>query len=48
MLSRLILKAGSGPSKPPLDFTLSPVTVFVGPNNGGKSRALTEIESWVT
>jgi energy-coupling factor transporter ATP-binding protein EcfA2 len=48
MLSRLILKAGSGPSKPPLDFALSPVTVFVGPNNGGKSRALMEIETWVT
>ncbi len=27
---------------------LSPVTIFVGPNNSGKSRALIEIEGWVT
>ncbi|MBX9848029.1 MAG: ATP-binding protein, partial [Rhodocyclaceae bacterium] len=27
---------------------LAPVTVFVGPNNSGKSRALVEIERWAT
>lgn len=48
MLNRLLLKAGSSPTSPPLDLQLSPVTIFVGPNNGGKSRALTEIEAWVT
>ena len=48
MLKRLVLKAGSGPKQPPLDLQLSPVTIFVGPNNGGKSRALMEIEAWVT
>lgn len=48
MLKRLLLKAGSGPKQPPLDLQLSPVTIFVGPNNGGKSRALMEIEAWVT
>ncbi len=48
MLSRLLLKAGSSPTQPPLDVQLSPVTIFVGPNNGGKSRALVEIEGWVT
>jgi len=47
MLKRLLLKAGSGPTQPPLDLQLSPVTIFVGPNNGGKSRALMEIEGWV-
>jgi AAA domain, putative AbiEii toxin, Type IV TA system len=48
MLKRLLLKVGSGPTQPPLDLPLSPVTIFVGPNNGGKSRALKEIEEWVT
>jgi len=48
MLKRLQLKAGSGPTRAPLDLQLSPVTIFVGPNNGGKSRALMEIEGWVT
>lgn len=48
MLNRLVFKAGSSASKPPLDLQLSPVTIFVGPNNSGKSRALIEIESYVT
>jgi len=48
MLKQLRLKAGSGPTQPPLELQLSPVTIFVGPNNGGKSRALMEIEGWVT
>lgn len=48
MLSRLLFKAGSSPTQPPLDLQLSPVTIFVGPNNSGKSRALVEIEQWVT
>lgn len=47
MLKRLLLRAGSGPTQPSLDLELSPVTIFVGPNNGGKSRALMEIEAWV-
>jgi len=44
----LSLKAGSSPGKPGLSFPLSPVTIFVGPNNSGKSRALIELEAWVT
>ncbi len=48
MLSRLLFKAGTNSSQPPLDLELSPVTILVGPNNGGKSRALIEIENWVT
>ena len=48
MLKQLRLRAGSGPTQPPLEIQLSPVTIFVGPNNGGKSRALIEIEWWLT
>lgn len=48
MLKQLRLKAGSGPTQPQLELQLAPVTIFVGPNNGGKSRALMEIEGWVT
>ena len=48
MLTHISLKAGSSPGKPGLNFPLAPVTVFVGPNNSGKSRALIEIEGWVT
>ena len=39
--------AGSTPHQPPLEVELTPVTVFVGPNNSGKSRALQEIENWI-
>lgn len=48
MLTRLAFQAGSSPGKPGLSFELSPITVFVGPNNSGKSRALIEIEAWIT
>jgi hypothetical protein len=48
MLTHISLKASSSPGKPGLSFPLAPVTVFVGPNNSGKSRALIEIEGWVT
>jgi ABC-type cobalamin/Fe3+-siderophores transport system ATPase subunit len=41
------MKAGSTPDQPSLDVDLSSVTVFVGPNNSGKSRALQEIEAWI-
>ena len=40
--------AGSTPAQPPLNVDLSSMTVFVGPNNSGKSRALQEIENWIT
>ncbi|MGY6214607.1 ATP-dependent nuclease [Methylolobus aquaticus] len=48
MLKQLRFKAGTGPTQPSLEIPLAPVTIFVGPNNGGKSRALLEIEGWVT
>ena len=48
MLTKIFLKAGSSPGKPGLSFPLAPVTLFVGPNNSGKSRALIEIEGWLS
>jgi len=47
MLKRITMVAGSAPGRPPLEVDLSSVTVFVGPNNSGKSRALQEIENWI-
>ena len=47
MLTELLFKSGSNPQQPHLELQLSPVTIFVGPNNGGKSRALMEIEAWI-
>jgi len=48
VLSKISFNAGSSASQPPLELPLTPVTIFVGPNNSGKSRALMEIEKWVT
>lgn len=47
LLKRITMVAGSTPSQVPLQVELSSVTVFVGPNNSGKSRALQEIENWM-
>lgn len=47
MLTELSMKAGPTPGQSPLKISLTPVTIFVGPNNSGKSRALLEIENWV-
>ncbi|WNY84218.1 ATP-binding protein [Cronobacter dublinensis] len=49
MLERLIFNSGSNPtSASHLSFDLTPLTIFVGPNNSGKSRALIDIESQLT
>jgi ABC-type cobalamin/Fe3+-siderophores transport system ATPase subunit len=46
MLKTIAFKAGSSPGQPPLTFGLEPsVTIFVGPNNAGKSTALGELRS---
>jgi len=42
-LSRIELRAGARPTSGPRSVELSPVTVFVGPNNGGKSTALADL-----
>ena len=45
MLKKLKLQAGTYPSSDEnLEIELSPVTVFIGPNNSGKSQALIEIK----
>ncbi len=44
MISRLKLKFGSSPTKSPLETETTPITVFVGPNNSGKSKVLIELE----
>ncbi len=44
MITHIHLKAGSSPRQPPLVVETPPsVTIFVGPNNSGKSLALREI-----
>lgn len=49
MLKKLKLQAGTCPgTDDSLEIELSPVTVFIGPNNSGKSQALIEIEGWIT
>jgi putative AbiEii toxin of type IV toxin-antitoxin system len=45
-LSRVALKAGARPPSGPLWVDLSPVTIFVGPNNGGKSTALADLAQY--
>ncbi|CAI0758023.1 ATP-dependent nuclease [Serratia fonticola] len=48
MLEKITLTSGTTPSQPPLEIQLAPLTIFVGPNNSGKSAALIEIENWLT
>lgn len=43
MIRRLQLKFGSSLGKPNLEIEPTAITVFVGPNNSGKSKALSEI-----
>lgn len=46
MISKFRLKFGRTPSTGRSSFAATPVTVFVGPNNSGKSRILAEIEQY--
>jgi len=46
MINKIKFKFGSSQTKPPLASDLTPITVFVGPNNSGKSKVLTEIETF--
>jgi len=43
LIENIKLKFGSNPGEEKLDINISPVTVFVGPNNSGKSKVLREI-----
>lgn len=44
MIDTFKLKFGRGPGISPVSISATPVTVFVGPNNSGKSKLLAEIE----
>lgn len=46
MINKILLKFGSSASKPSLEIDVTPITVFVGPNNSGKSKILREIENF--
>lgn len=46
MIDKLKLKFGSSQGQPKLEIDITPITVFVGPNNSGKSRVLIEIENY--
>ena len=48
MISELVLKFGSAPGTAPSPIAVTPVTVFVGPNNSGKSRILAEIQRFAS
>jgi len=43
MLSQVTLKFGASSERPALTFNPGPMTIFVGPNNSGKSLALREL-----
>lgn len=44
LVRKLVLKIGPRPDQPPLELTPTGITLFVGPNNSGKSLILREIE----
>ena len=44
MIDNILLKFGRSANKSPTSFEPTPVTVFVGPNNSGKSKILREIQ----
>jgi predicted ATPase len=48
MIDRLRLKFGASQASPLLEFQTTPITIFVGPNNSGKSKLIREIFEQVT
>ena len=46
MIKSIELQFGSHPESQNLSFETTPVTIFVGPNNSGKSKLLTEIQEY--
>ncbi|MGA9664901.1 MAG: hypothetical protein WBQ69_00435 [Gallionella sp.] len=46
MIDKLIFKFGAAEGSTPLAVDITPVTVFVGPNNSGKSKVLIELENF--
>jgi predicted ATPase len=43
VIKKIKLKFGKAPNLPSIEIATTPVTVFVGPNNSGKSKVLSEI-----
>lgn len=43
MIEKIKLKFGASPKAAPLEFRVTPITVFVGPNYSGKSKLIREI-----
>lgn len=46
MISSIVLKFGRSPKSPAEVIKVTPLTVFVGPNNSGKSKLLTELNQY--
>jgi hypothetical protein len=46
MIKSITLKFGSAPTQQPLMLDVAPVTIFVGPNNSGKSKVLSELHDY--
>lgn len=46
MITKLKLKSGRAPGLAPTEMAVSAVTVFVGPNNSGKSKLLLELDRY--
>ncbi|MGE6140676.1 hypothetical protein [Aeromonas rivipollensis] len=46
MIKNIKLKFGRAEGLNPESITAMPITVFVGPNNSGKSKILTEIQQF--
>lgn len=46
MISSIKFKTGPSPQAAPAQIEPAPITIFVGPNNSGKSRVLIELEAW--
>jgi len=46
MIDKIHLKFGRAPSCGPESIEATPIAVFVGPNNSGKSKVLTEINEY--
>ncbi len=40
LVEEIVFKHGDAPEAPPLEINPGRITIFVGPNNGGKSTAL--------
>ena len=46
MIDSISLQFGSAPGKENVQIELTPITIFVGPNNSGKSKVLLELENY--